>query len=81
MASKTISVTEKVYNLLSKMKLANESYGDTIERLCSNFMAENLLQWFDNSPGWEDMDQAEFEETQNIIRKFQQNFTPEWRYK
>ncbi|MHA1675304.1 MAG: antitoxin VapB family protein [Promethearchaeota archaeon] len=81
MASKTISVTEKVYNLLSKMKLANESYGDAIERLCSNFMAENLLQWFDNSPGWEDMDQAEFEETQNIIRKFQQNFTPEWRYK
>ncbi len=81
MASKTISVTEKVYNLLTKMKLAHESYSDTIERLCSNFGAGNLLQWFDNSVGWKDMDPAEFEETEKIIQQFQQNFTPEWRYK
>lgn len=33
MTSKNISITEDVYNLLSKMKLKGESFSETIKRL------------------------------------------------
>ncbi|MCF2141246.1 MAG: antitoxin VapB family protein [Candidatus Lokiarchaeota archaeon] len=78
MASKTISVTEKVYMLLKKMKLPSESFGDTIERLCLNFTAGNLIEWFDNSKGWEDMSQSEYNEYYSIIQNFQKNFKAEY---
>ncbi len=78
MASKTISVTEKVYMLLKKMKLPSESFGDTIERLCLNFTAENLIQWFDHSKGWGDMNKSEFNEYYSTIQKFQKNFKVEY---
>ena len=78
MASKTISVTEKVYILLKKMKLPSESFGDTIERLCLNFTAENLIQWFDHSKGWEDMNKSEYNEYYNTIQNFQKNFKVEY---
>ena len=78
MASKTISVTEKVYKLLKRMKLINESFGDTIERLCLNFTAENLIHWFDASDGWEDMDQSELDSIYGTIQEFQTKFKVEY---
>lgn len=42
MASKTISVTNEVYDLLSRFKLPNESFGDTIKRLCE---AKSIYDW------------------------------------
>ena len=78
MASKTISVTEKVYKLLKKTKLPSESFGDTIERLCLSFTAKNLIQWFDNSKGWEDMNDSEFNEYYCTIQEFQKNFKVEY---
>ena len=69
MTSKTISVTEDVYNLLKKMKLPHERFGDTIERLCRNFSASNLMQWFETTEGWEDMTENEYSEVRDSIRK------------
>ena len=74
MTSKTISLTEAIYNLLKKIKLPHESFGDTIERLCRNFTAENLIQWFDTTDGWEDMTEMEINEFTDAVEKFQQNF-------
>ncbi len=74
MASKTISVTEKIYALLQNMQLPHESFGDTIERLCHNFSADNLLHWFDTSSGWEDMDQTVFDDITDSIQNLQHNF-------
>ena len=74
MTTKTISLTEAIYNLLKKRKLPHESFGDTIERLCRNFTAENLIQWFDTTDGWEDMTEMEINEFTDAVEKFQQNF-------
>ena len=76
MTSKTISVTQDVYNLLKSMKLPHESFGDTIERLCKNFTAKNLIEWFEKSEGWEDMTEEEFNDFNTTIRKFQTNLKP-----
>lgn len=56
------------------MKLPHESFGDTIERLCKNFTAENLIKWFDTAIGWEDMTDTEEDELNYIIKKFQKDF-------
>ena len=50
MGSKVISVTEDVYNLLKSIKLRNESFGDTIKRICSQYTADSLLNWCKNNP-------------------------------
>jgi predicted CopG family antitoxin len=76
MTSKTVSLTEEVYNLLKKMKLPNESFGDTIARLCKNFTAENLIRWFDTTEGWEEMTEKEAEEFDNALKKFRENYKP-----
>ncbi len=77
MASKTISVTEEVYNLLKRMKLPHESFGETIERLCKNFTTENLLKWYDNTEGWKDMSDEEFNEINNSVHSFGSEFKPQ----
>ncbi len=77
MALKKISVSEKVYLLLKKLRLPSESFGDAIERICLNFTTENLIQWFDNSKGWEDISKSEFNEYYNSIQKFQKKFKVE----
>ncbi len=77
MVSKTISVTEDVYNLLKRMKLPQESFGETIERLCKNFTTENLLNWFDSTEGWKDMSENEFKEFNVVIEDFQRDFKPQ----
>ena len=76
MTSKTISVTEEVYNLIKKMKLPHESFGDTIERLCKHFTAENLGKWLDSTEGWEDMSEEEFNEFYGTIKDFKKGFKP-----
>ncbi len=77
MVSKTISVTEDVYNLLKKMKLPHESFGDTIERLCKNFSTVNLLNWFETSGGWKDMSETEEQDLEQVIADFRNGFKPQ----
>ncbi len=74
MVSKTISVTEDVYNLLKKMKLSHESFGETIERLCKNYSTENLLTWFETSEGWKSMTETESKEIDRVLDDFQRGF-------
>ncbi|MHA1618813.1 MAG: antitoxin VapB family protein [Promethearchaeota archaeon] len=65
MASKTISVTEETYNLLSKFKLPHESFGDVIKKLCAEKSAKNLIDWVNSQPIWSNMSE---EEINNIKR-------------
>lgn len=44
MGSKVISVSEDVYNRLKSIQLPNESFGDTIKRLCYQMTAKNLYK-------------------------------------
>ncbi len=48
MASKVISITEEVYKLLKSVQLPEESFGDTIKRLCNQMLAKNLLNIVQN---------------------------------
>lgn len=77
MVSKTISVTEEVYTLLKRMKLPHESFGETIERLCKNFTTENLFKWYENTEGWKDMSDEEYEEITAVMKDFGKNFKPQ----
>jgi ubiquinone/menaquinone biosynthesis C-methylase UbiE len=54
-SSKTISVTDEVYELLSHVKLPNESFGDTIKRLCLEKSANSLYMWVQSQDLWSDM--------------------------
>lgn len=77
MVSKTISVTEDVYNLLKRIKLPRESFGEAIERICKSYTSENLNFWFDNANGWQDMSNEEFEEINQVIKNFHRNLKPQ----
>jgi len=71
LASKTISVTEEVYNLLKKMRLPGESFGDTIARLCRMKTVRSIKEWMEATPGWSDMTEeelAEFEKAVESVR-------------
>lgn len=57
MASKNISITEDVYDLLSKMKLEDESFSDTITRL-----VKGGGKLSDCAGLWSDMDEEELGE-------------------
>lgn len=67
MASKTISLTNEVYNLLSKLKLPNESFGDVIKRLCSEKLTSELSIWIKEKVLWSDMKKDEFVSVKNSI--------------
>jgi predicted CopG family antitoxin len=72
MTSKTISVTEEVYELLSRLKLPHESLGDVIKRLCEEKTANSLIKWISEKPLWSDMSEEEYEQTKrniNDVRK------------
>ncbi|TXT57587.1 MAG: hypothetical protein BAJATHORv1_10289 [Candidatus Thorarchaeota archaeon] len=71
MASKTISVTEEVYDLLKKMKLPGESFGDTISRLCRGKTTSSLLQWVKTSEGWSDLTEKEETALEEILEEIQ----------
>jgi predicted CopG family antitoxin len=71
MTSKTISVTEDVYNLLRKMRLPGESFGETIARLCRLKTSLSLRLWAESSDGWSDLtpdEEARLEGTLETIR-------------
>jgi len=57
LASKNISITEDVYDLLSKMKLEDESFSDTITRL-----VKGGGKLSDCAGLWSDMDEEELGE-------------------
>lgn len=69
MASKTISITNEVYNLLSKLKLPDESFGDTIKRICNEKLASHLIAWMDNEVLWSDMEDDEY---QGLLNSFEE---------
>ena len=67
MASKTISLTNEVYNLLSKVKLPNESFGDVIKRLCSEKLTSELTTWIKDKIMWSDMKKDEYASVKNAL--------------
>ena len=72
MGSKTISITEEVYNLLKKMRLPGESFGNAIARLCRTKTSASLRLWAESSEGWSDLtgeEIARLEDTFDGIRK------------
>ncbi len=77
MASKTISVTEDVYNLLKKMKLPKESFGDTIARLCKGKTSKSLHLWALSSQGWSDLTESETEILEETLQESQSSFHEE----
>jgi len=77
LASKTISVTEEVYNLLKKMRLPGESFGDTIARLCRLKTARGVLEWMESTRGWSDMTEEEVARLEDAIESVRRTFKPE----
>ncbi|MHA2297650.1 MAG: antitoxin VapB family protein [Candidatus Hodarchaeales archaeon] len=67
MVSKTISITEEVYELLSSMKMPHESFGDVIKRLCEEKTAKSLVNWVSGKKLWSDMSKDEYEQVQSNI--------------
>ena len=64
MVSKNISITEDVYDLLSKMKLGDESFSDTIARL-----VKGGGKLSDCAGLWSDMDEEELGEIVTSIKE------------
>ncbi len=75
MASKTISVTQEVYDLLSRFKLPHESFGDAIKRLCEEKTAVSLYEWVINRSLWSDMSEEEYKQIKNNINSIRERFT------
>ena len=76
MGSKTISVTDEVYNTLKRVQLPGESFGDTIMRLCKTYSTDSLLKWMQQDDGWRDMSEEEFEEFIRPIKTFRREYQP-----
>lgn len=64
MVSKTISITEDVYNLLSKMKLEGESFSDAITRLIRSGGKLSECAGL-----WKDMSKEELEELKSGVEE------------
>ncbi|MDF1540285.1 MAG: antitoxin VapB family protein [Candidatus Thorarchaeota archaeon] len=77
MTSKTISVTLDVYNLLKKMRLPGESFGDTIARLCKGKTSESLYLWTQTSEGWIDLTNEEHRLLDETLHDVQASFREE----
>lgn len=77
MVSKTISVTEEVYNLLRKMKLPGESFGDTITRLCLSRTTSSVREWAKSADGWSDLTEKEVSELERAIEEVRASFNVE----
>ena len=69
MTQKTISLNEKSYKMLKKLKKENESYSDLIVRLCSMqalFLKDPLLEF----SGIFSEDNELWEEIEQIIKSY-----------
>lgn len=76
MASKTISVTEDVYRLLKRVKLPNESFGDTIQRFIQNYSMKNIIEWYTTSQ-FEPISEAEASHLEKAVSRFSKGFQPQ----
>jgi len=74
MTPKRISVTENVYNLLKRVQLRGESYGDTIARLCRTKTSVALHLWAESSDGWNDLTVTESAKLESALRAIQGDF-------
>lgn len=77
MTSKTISVTGDVYNLLRKMQLPGESFGDTIARLCRSKTSVSLRLWAASSDGWSDLTSDEEARLEGALERIHIGLHPE----
>ena len=66
MASKTISVTEEVFEMLKNIKFPHESFGDAIKRLCIEKSAKSLVDWVQKESLWSDLNSEDFNDI-NIL--------------
>lgn len=69
MASKTIKITEDVYQLLKKLKKKNESFSDLLRRLANQANGKKLEAFF----GAWDIEDKEYD---NIKKKIERNLIP-----
>ncbi len=67
MTSRNISVTDDVYELLTKMKLKNESFSDTIRRLAKR---RDLTE---SAGAWRDVPEEEMKTLYDGLRKLREN--------
>jgi len=73
MTQKTISLNEKSYRMLRKLKKENESYSDLIIRLCSMqdpFLKDPLLEF----SGIFSADNDLWEEIENLIKSYRSSY-------
>jgi predicted CopG family antitoxin len=74
MVSKTISVRKEVYELLEKMKLPGESFGDTISRLARGKTSTSLRLWARTSDGWADLTDGEVKKLEETLEQIGEGF-------
>lgn len=77
MTSKTLSVTEDVYNLLTKMQLPGESYADTIRRLCKSRSSFGLRLLVSAQKGWTDFSNEEVDSLENTLEYIRKSIEAE----
>ena len=73
--SRNISVTDDVYELLTKMKTKNESFSDTIRRLAKR---RNLV---DCAGGWADVPEKDVKAIEEAIEELREKANKELRDK
>lgn len=74
MASKTISVTDEIYQMIKNIKLPNESFGDVIRKLIEEKIARNLLAWVDDNSLGEYMDENELQTINDVVNRKNSTF-------
>jgi len=65
MASKTITITDEVYQLLKSLKREKESFSELLKRLAMRVNGQKLEQFF----GAWDISDKEYSEIQETIKK------------
>ncbi|WP_371804957.1 antitoxin VapB family protein [Candidatus Lokiarchaeum ossiferum] len=75
MASKTISVTEETYEMLKRLKLPNESFGDVLKKLIEEKLSSTLVDWVNSHELWEKLDEKELESIKMIEKRENTSFT------
>ncbi len=75
MASKTLTITEEVYNLLKLLKKEDESFSELLRRLAMQVNGQKLEEFFGS---WEMSDQ-EYEKIQETVKLNQIPFNEEKR--
>lgn len=70
MTSKNVSLREGTYELISREKLPDESFLDTIERL-----VKRRGKLMDAVDSWEEIDEKEVNKIEENIERVRKNFT------